>query len=227
MHGASYLGATQWLAAMAAPPGLRAIVPNVTSADYHEGWTYQGGAFQLGFMLRWGYADWLSGIPRLGRSTRRRAHGCSRRVRSREPPPAPRRSPTAGPVAPFYRAWLTRPNRDDWWRSISPREHWGQISVPALNIGGWYDIFVAGTIDNFVGMRAHAATPGARASQRLIIGPWSHRTIQATGEFADRRYGVRATVGVPDLAGEHIRWFDRWLRDGVEPGRRGRPYASS
>src|SRR5689334_20792940 len=34
MHGASYHGATQWLAAIAAPPHLRTMVPNVTSSDY-------------------------------------------------------------------------------------------------------------------------------------------------------------------------------------------------
>jgi uncharacterized protein len=90
------------------------------------------------------------------------------------------------------------------------------MTVPALNIGGWYDIFVAGTIDNFRGMRARAATPEARAAQRLIVGPWSHRTIQTTGEFADRRYGVAGTTGAADLVGEHTRWFDRWLMDDVD-----------
>ena len=47
MFGASYVGLTQWQAALAQAPGLQAIVPNVTAADYHEGWSYQGGAFEL------------------------------------------------------------------------------------------------------------------------------------------------------------------------------------
>jgi uncharacterized protein len=51
MYGASYMGATQWLAAIAQPPHLQCIVPLITAADYHEGWTYQGGAFALGFNL--------------------------------------------------------------------------------------------------------------------------------------------------------------------------------
>ena len=45
MCGASYVGATQWLAAIAKPPHLAAIVPNLTASNYHDGWTYQGGAF--------------------------------------------------------------------------------------------------------------------------------------------------------------------------------------
>ena len=46
MCGASYVGATQWLAAISQPPHLTAIAPNVTASNYHNGWTYQGGAFE-------------------------------------------------------------------------------------------------------------------------------------------------------------------------------------
>ncbi len=46
-------GATQWLVARAAPEALQALAPIITSSDYHESWTYQGGAFQLGFILQW------------------------------------------------------------------------------------------------------------------------------------------------------------------------------
>ena len=42
MYGRSYVGATQWLAAIARPPSLAAIVPGITASDYYEGWTYQG-----------------------------------------------------------------------------------------------------------------------------------------------------------------------------------------
>ena len=53
MCGASYVGATQWLAAISQPPHLAAIAPNVTASNYHNGWTYQGGAFELGFNISW------------------------------------------------------------------------------------------------------------------------------------------------------------------------------
>jgi uncharacterized protein len=42
MMGASYVGATQMLAAIARPPHLAAIAPNMTASNYHDGWTYQG-----------------------------------------------------------------------------------------------------------------------------------------------------------------------------------------
>ncbi len=53
LAGGSYFGATQWLAARETPEALLATVPVITSADYYESWTYQGGAFQLGFILMW------------------------------------------------------------------------------------------------------------------------------------------------------------------------------
>jgi putative CocE/NonD family hydrolase len=49
MFGASYMGVTQWLAATQNPPSLKAIAPSITASDYHDGWTYQGGAFALFF----------------------------------------------------------------------------------------------------------------------------------------------------------------------------------
>jgi putative CocE/NonD family hydrolase len=38
-YGASYMGATQWLAAIETPPSLKAMVPSITASDYHDGWT--------------------------------------------------------------------------------------------------------------------------------------------------------------------------------------------
>ena len=42
------------------------------------------------------------------------------------------------------------------------------MKVHALNLGGWYDIFLGGTISNFVGMRE------SDPDQGLVIGPWTH-----------------------------------------------------
>jgi putative CocE/NonD family hydrolase len=46
MFGGSYVGATQMLAAVSHPPHLAGICPVVTASNYHENWTYQGGAFE-------------------------------------------------------------------------------------------------------------------------------------------------------------------------------------
>src|SRR6478752_4749686 len=53
MMGASYVGATQMQAAIAQPPHLAGIAPHVTASNYHDGWTYQGGAFEQWFDQNW------------------------------------------------------------------------------------------------------------------------------------------------------------------------------
>src|SRR5579885_1853323 len=53
MMGASYVGATQMLAAIGQPPDLSAIAPNMTARNYHDGCTYQGGAFEQWFDQSW------------------------------------------------------------------------------------------------------------------------------------------------------------------------------
>src|SRR5712671_1992277 len=53
MMGGSYVGATQMLAAIAQPPHLAGICPVVTASNYHDGWTYQGGALEQWFDQKW------------------------------------------------------------------------------------------------------------------------------------------------------------------------------
>ena len=57
MFGGSYVGATQMLTAIAHPPHLAGICPEVTASNYHDGWTYQGGAFE-----QWFSESWTSGL---------------------------------------------------------------------------------------------------------------------------------------------------------------------
>ena len=68
--GASYYGATQWLAAAEQPPALRAMAPFITTDQYYNHWTYEGGAFQLGFMLQWASANYAIGevVRQIGRA---------------------------------------------------------------------------------------------------------------------------------------------------------------
>src|ERR1700684_920164 len=57
MFGGSYVGATQMLAAIGHPPHLVGICPVVTASNYHENWTYQGGALE-----QWFDESWTSGL---------------------------------------------------------------------------------------------------------------------------------------------------------------------
>ena len=113
--------------------------------------------------------------------------------------------------SPFFFEWQRHPTLDDYWRKVRIADYHPRITTPALNIGGWFDIFLGGTLGNFTGMRANGATEQARAGQRLIIGPWSHTTIALAASGA-QYFGVAATALGLDLLAEHLRWWDYWLK---------------
>jgi hypothetical protein len=224
MYGASYMGATQWLAALARPPHLRCIVPMITASDYHEGWTYQGGAFSLGFNLSWTLAALtLANLAHFDLPPAEAARVRAELIQATDAMCGPfGRLPLADqPVlrqaglAPYYFDWLAHPDDDAYWRQWNIEDRHGRIDVPALNIGGWYDIFLGGTLRNYLGMRAHGPTPAARA-QRLIVGPWLHGTLwpNVNGEVD---FGVMAQGVALDLDGILLRFYDHWLK-GIDGG---------
>ncbi len=83
--------------------------------------------------------------------------------------------------------------------------------MPAFNIGGWYDIFLGGTLRNFIGMGVHGATPQARTGQQLLVGPWPHGLPRANmaGEVD---FGYRAAPLSIDQDRLVLNFFDRWLK---------------
>ncbi len=227
MFGASYVGATQWLAATGQPESLGAIVPAVTASNYHEGWTYQGGALQLGFMLTWTRTH--LGLGDAATALRRGETDSDEVGRLMDEADAVTRAFPLRPLteaaalggwAPYLRDWVARARYDEWWRALAPEERYERVAVPSLNIGGWYDIFIAGTLANYRGMRARGGSTAARRPH-LLVGPWAHANM--TGEFAERRYGLKAAAIVADLVGRQIRWFDHHLRGADNGVDRERP----
>jgi hypothetical protein len=117
--------------------------------------------------------------------------------------------PELSGLADYYDDWLAHPTYDAFWKASAPREAWTQITVPALNVGGWFDVFLQGTIANYAGMRANGASEEARRRQRLVIGPWAHGAL--SGTFPERTFGITAGIdGAIDLSGLQLQWFD-WL----------------
>jgi predicted acyl esterase len=60
-----------------------------------------------------------------------------------------------------------------YWGNVTLDDNWEDVNVPAIHIGGWYDIFSQGTIEAFIGYQ-HYAGPGALGKSKLIMGPWTH-----------------------------------------------------
>jgi putative CocE/NonD family hydrolase len=122
--------------------------------------------------------------------------------------------------SPYFFEWLAHPSRDEFWRERSIEERHDRVRVPALNIAGWYDIFLDGTLRNFTGVRDNGATAEAREGSRLLLGPWTH-TTPPLAQSGAIDFGARAGQSLMplslDIDGETLRFFDYWLR-GVDDG---------
>jgi putative CocE/NonD family hydrolase len=172
MFGVSYDGTTQMLAAIAHPQHLAGICPGVTASNYHEGWTYTGGAFELTFN-----ESWTSGLAR--NTLTRLVSKESGAVKGASTLPLTNYSLFVSPeleagnpaasLAPYFLDWLSHPNYDAYWKRWSIEDHYQDIAVPALTLAGWYDLFQEGSLRNYMGMKAHAGNEAARKGQRLLV----------------------------------------------------------
>ena len=220
MFGASYVGATQWLAAISRPPHLVTIAPTVTASNYHDGWTYQGGAFELGFNMSWTLLQLtlsnFSNVSRVQNVARERRaeliHDVDNMTEGFEFLPTKDFPGLDSGMAKYYYDWLAHPDFDDYWQALCVEDRHSEIDVPALHFGGWYDIFLGGTIRNYLGMKKYGANEIAKSGQKLVIGPWAHG---ARGSMMAGNYyaGIMADPAAIDVDGIHLRWFDHWLKD--------------
>ena len=215
MFGVSYVGATQWLAAKSGAPSLAGIAPGVTASDYHEGWAWQGGAFELGFNLSWAVGS-LASANWANLSHRLHLHDedADRLIAAKDDLtqwfqylPMSEMPELKNELAPYYYDWLAHPEYDDYWKKVSIEESHDQIGIPAFNFGGWYDIFLGGTIRNYERMKELGATELARNGQRLTIGPWIHggSPPSISGEY---NFGTRAAGAAIDLMGGILDFYD-------------------
>jgi len=86
--------------------------------------------------------------------------------------------------SPSVLEWLKKhPQYDDFWERFNVLDYADQIRVPQVHLGGWYDIFIQGTIDSFFAVQQHSH-PEVRNKHKLIIGPWGHRW-RVSGKLGD------------------------------------------
>ena len=177
MWGGSYVGATQMLAAIAHPPHLAGICPVVTASNYYENWTYQGGAFE-----QWFSESWTSGLAQ--DTLNRTVQHTTNAMKGVSTLPlgdyslfnltSPTGTASIATLAPYFSDWLAHPSYDDYWKSLSIEDHHTEITVPALHVAAWYDIFQGGTLRNYMGIKAHGGSETARNGQHLLVTIGGH-----------------------------------------------------
>ena len=213
--GASYLGWAQWATASEAPAALRALAPAVTTSDYYGApWYSEGGAFSLHMSLWWSTLMSFFGAQRsmaTGTGGVDAVMDLAGALGDLEPRlaamPVDDQPALAGS---WWPEWVRHADRDAFWRDLSVDEHPERVTVPALHVGGWFDVMVGATARAFVRMRRAAGSAEAREGQRLIVGPWDH--LNYDGAYHDRQFGLSANVLAADLTGAHVAFFDRWVR---------------
>lgn len=217
LHGASYLGYTQWAVA-ADSPQVTAMVPHVTSSRLTTGFTRP---YSLDGLLRWSVQTatqeqsfaLLRGMLRRGR--------LERALRSLPLAEADRR--VLGRRWPFYGETLAHGPEDPHWSEGDFTGRVAEVGIPAAFVAGWYDLFLADQLRDYQRLR-DAGTP-----VRLTVGPWVHAAVggiraalhetldwgaaYARGEQPTARAPVRCYV----MGQNRWRDFDAWPPPGYRP----------
>jgi hypothetical protein len=110
----------------------------------------------------------------------------------------------------YYRDVIAHYTFDDFWKSYSLRDRYGEVETPAYFITGWYDALLHEGFRQYRGWSTQARTPEARKLTRLMVGPWTHYGFSSP----DTVYGAVGfgQAGKVDFVKEQLRWFDQRLR---------------
>lgn len=225
MYGASYFGFTQWSAAIHQPPALKAMIPFITWSDPLNGVFFRGGAFELGLLASWHLMMGMDVLVRRHRGEPNRHdfyRAFSTLVKELDALGTqgywslplkefgPHKRSNVSPA--FFEAVAAPMDREhaEPMTILGKHEH---VEVPTFNIGGWYDIFLKDTIENFKFMREQGSTPEARQS-KLLIGPWSHSSY--TNPIGEMNFGLASDAAFinlqTDLMSLQLRWFNQFLK---------------
>jgi hypothetical protein len=122
-------------------------------------------------------------------------------------------------LAPYFVDWLAHPNYDEYWKQISIEEHFGDITVPALHVAAWYDIFLGGSLRNYMGLKARGGSDAARNGQHLLV------TIGGHAGWSGQKIGeVDFGPAAAEFNGDEIvlKWYD-FLLKGAQNEFAGKP----
>lgn len=208
MYGFSYQGMTQLYAAAAKPSALKTLCPAMIGYDLYTDWVYEGGAFCLQANLGWAIqlaaeTARLQGDP----AAHLTLYTAAQNLPLYES--VPNLDECVRKFAPntFYHEWLEHSQPDEYWAKISPKGYLQEVDLPMFHIGGWFDIFLRGTLHCYKDFAARSKT-----RQQLLVGPWAHLPWNRKVGAVD--FGAEAANPIDGL---QLRWFDQFLK-GIDTG---------
>ncbi len=149
MSGPSYMGLVQWHSAVRDSQYLTCIAPSVIAGDFYDSW-YPGGALNLNVAIAWAVSTSARAAQNIDHHNWTEAYRYLPLVEMDE---------HAGQRLPFWKDWIRHAAKDDYWAKGSLEDKFGQVSVPAFNLGGWYDVFAQQVFTNFNGITKGGGTP--------------------------------------------------------------------
>ncbi|MCU0535069.1 MAG: CocE/NonD family hydrolase [Hydrococcus sp. Prado102] len=212
MYGFSYQGMTQLYAAVNRPNALKAICPSMVAYDLYSDWAYENNAFCWQANLGWAIQLAAETARLQGDEIAfQKLYLASRNLPLNDLIPAnPNLLKELAPDS-FYHDWLNRPYSDEYWKKISPKNLIQNVDLPMLHIGGWFDLYLRGTLDLYKAIvtRLPKGQRQGRSQfpQYLIIGPWAH--LPWARKLGAIDYGGAAISPIDRL---QVAWFNKFLK---------------
>lgn len=190
--GPSYHGGVSMMSATEEPEGLvTAFVQAPANNQFNSGWGYFEGVFKLHIATQWTIMQSLDPATHDDEESAAAAREELRHLLPDQDmnwlaPNFPegffdrllRTTPLKDmPVArhmSFWRNWIENRDNPEYFAVNDMTDQLSRVTVPMIQVGGWYDGFIRNSYELYEGLSTQAATPEARAGQRLLIGPWSH-----------------------------------------------------
>ncbi|MGO8946140.1 MAG: CocE/NonD family hydrolase [Ktedonobacterales bacterium] len=176
MIGPSYFGFVQWSVASDSGPELKALVPQITSSDFHH-FRYQGGAMKLETALGWStmMTELAATGPRLSSLLKERSRMRRLELAYRHLPLKEADKVVIGRSSTLFQDFLGYGPEDSHWQPIDFSSRVGEVQAPTALIAGWYDLFLDWQLKDYQRLRAAGRQP------TLLIGPWCHVQFSSLG----------------------------------------------
>ncbi len=174
--GLSYLGFTQWALLQDPPPELAAAVITVGPHDFNAS-VWGTGSFAINDFLGWSDMVSHQEDPVRARAALRQLQNRNKVARAALGLPV---GDTArallGVGAPWFESWVEHADPNDpFWDALRCGDALDRVDVPVLLIGGWQDIFVRQTLQQYGHLR------GRGVDVALTMGPWTHSQLLTNG----------------------------------------------
>ncbi len=209
LAGGSYLGFTQCINGPSSSKYLASMNPLVPWGKTYEDIIYWGGALRFQLTHFWGGSQYVfaKGIPLPNIEEK----GLFWHL------PLITWDQQLGAEVHYLREWVSHPSYGEYWKSAEVGGKIEDVTIPALYIGGWYDIFQTGVMKYWNGVRTESKSEQARKRQYLIMGPWTHGISPEDGEVGELSFGKHSNVNprglMKDFFAEIMKGEDRGFQD--------------